>query len=194
MSGGKTLYQGEMLESLEAKIDAVMLKLDGQIASMETQVTALNAINTSVAQSISAVNVAPSDNSKWVLPARVTKTAVADTYVAVARLVLLMNGKCRLGMQFGARRSTGTVSRTATLKYNINGGADVVVGTVNLGTGTTIVLSSIFSADISCNFGDVIVFSVMSSNADIVEVNMIETTTKVSYDLLDIVSSGAVAY
>lgn len=177
---GEQIYIGEMLKSVNAKLDDVMTSMASQVAKMDDQIAALNTVNTTVGQSIVSGNLVASNNNAKIMNA-VQKTAT-NTPVEVGRIKIFGNGKIRVSASIKAQ----SVNYWAYLRYSINGAAQVALGQIKQTAFNTV------QADINVKYLDEIVFYLVDEVS--YETATLEAQTlKAMYDLTNLVVDGYVA-
>jgi hypothetical protein len=180
---GKDVYLGKMMESLDLKIDSLMTAMDNQVLKMDDQIAALNTVNTTVAQSISAGNLMPGPGNSCVVNGATDVTRQTETLFEVGRAKIFGNGKIRALATM--KTSSGSVGNNGYIYYSINGGTSTLLGSVLNTSYQTI------QKDIAVNYLDEIVFSLRSSGTS-PSVTLQAESLKIEYDVINLVVNGFV--
>lgn len=122
---GKTIYTGDMIAALEAKIDTMVSSLASQVTKMDTQITKLDNVITAISQSATDVNLKPSATLFVALNnanAVITNPALNTWTDLGLRFVPLVNGVATVKMSV-------KTSSAATIKwvgYAFDGSTDII--------------------------------------------------------------------
>ncbi len=200
---GKKIYFGALVEALLDVLDALAPALTEATQSqttaltnsttaqtnalntnLSTMITSLGIVNDSISQNISAVNVRSSANQKVSynnpVATQLLTTSTADYPKYKAKM--LCNGTIRLTLT-ASRNNTGSSNQYVYVKNGLYEQA------VQLNAGVNVDQSVVLD-DIPVSFGDVVEIGLRGSSSS-TTLTVKANTIKVSYDIVNIVTSGA---
>lgn len=178
MAGDK-LYVGEMIEAVNAKLDSVMTSMASQVAKMDEQIAALNAVNTSVGQSVSSGNLTAGITNSLILNQADISTN-STTPVLAASCKIFGKGKVKISAEI-----TSSDNYVVRIYYSINGAANVEFGNTNT---TGYVLKTV---DINVNALDEVKFYIVSMSTSWTA-TIKALSLKVQYNVVNLVTEGYV--
>lgn len=173
---GKEVFIGEIMESMIEKLSTI-----------DTMITELQNINTTVAQGVTAVNIKPGTAheitvTESTVQCGVNSSATTDSFRCFADGVVRFNGTVQ-----AFASGSDTVGMILSKSID-NGSTWTQLGVYN--TTQNVLRSEEFNFDIAVSKGNQLKFGVQTPNISGAYMN-IQAGAKLKYDLLDVVNGGS---
>lgn len=183
----KKIYIGTMIEDLKTKIDAMSTKLDSQITALGDHTTKLTEISAGISQGLTSLNVKTGTTDKRVILNTVAKNTTMTATNTSYSLLLGFKAFCDGVVRFDCMVSTNA-NINSNIGFSLNGAAAVYP----LADFATTAVPIAKNIDIPVSFGDSVQIMCKTPTTTNKIMTIAENST-IKYDLLDIISEGALA-